>query len=256
MSAKSKLRDTFRPLFRTVVHPHIVSLCESTLSELHSYKDKYKGKRCFVVANGPSLRMEDVDRIAKNGDISFGMNRIYVVFDRTIWRPTFYVGQDPTIIRASREDIINKVDSVKFIKSTGEKKYDIPGVINIDIEYKYSSKLLDPPFLTDIEYKFSDGLTVTYTCLQLAVYMGFSEIYLLGTDCNYSVDNKSINKNSYADARMFSGQTIGMPPNIEYNFRAYESANRYAQEHGIKMCNATRGGKLEAFPRVNFDDLF
>jgi hypothetical protein len=37
---------------------------------------------------------------------------------------------------------------------------------------------------------------------------------------------------------------------------AYEAAERYAKEHGIKIFNATRGGRLETFERVDFDDLF
>ena len=37
---------------------------------------------------------------------------------------------------------------------------------------------------------------------------------------------------------------------------AYEAARKYADAHGIKIYNATRGGCLEAFPRVDFDSLF
>lgn len=44
--------------------------------------------------------------------------------------------------------------------------------------------------------------------------------------------------------------------NVEYNVRAYKSARLYAENHGIKIYNATRGGELEVFERVNFDDIF
>ncbi len=36
---------------------------------------------------------------------------------------------------------------------------------------------------------------------------------------------------------------------------AYMSLREYAKEHGIRVLNATRGGKLEVFERVNFDKL-
>ena len=42
---------------------------------------------------------------------------------------------------------------------------------------------------------------------------------------------------------------------IEEVTLAYMSARNYAKEHGVKILNATRGGKLEVFPRVNFDKL-
>ena len=38
--------------------------------------------------------------------------------------------------------------------------------------------------------------------------------------------------------------------------KAYEAFRRYADENGIKVKNATRGGKLEIFERVDFDSLF
>ena len=35
----------------------------------------------------------------------------------------------------------------------------------------------------------------------------------------------------------------------------YEIANTYALEHGFHIYNATRGGQLEAFPRVDLDEV-
>ena len=36
----------------------------------------------------------------------------------------------------------------------------------------------------------------------------------------------------------------------------YMCAKEYAERHEIKIYNATRGGKLEVFERVDFDSLF
>ena len=46
---------------------------------------------------------------------------------------------------------------------------------------KYHSKFSDNAF--EVVYS---GYTITYSLIQLAVYMGFKEIYLIGVDCNYS----------------------------------------------------------------------
>ena len=43
---------------------------------------------------------------------------------------------------------------------------------------------------------------------------------------------------------------------MEKILQGYCVVKKYAQEHGIKIQNATRGGKLEIFERVNLDDLF
>lgn len=252
-----KLRNLFRPAFRIMVKPHIKALCKSTKNEFESYKNKYAGKRCFIVANGSSLRMDDLDRFAEKGEITFGMNRIYALYDRTKWKPTFYLSQDPTVIRACIDDIKEQVkNSVVFIKVPGEKKYDVPGAINYDLDYTNVDKCIPPDFFNGSQCLFADGKSVTHTALQLAIYMGFKTIYLIGADCNYSSDNKNINKDSYPDKRMYDAKKVGVPPDIEYTFSAYEVAKKYARQHGVEIYNTTRGGMLEVFERVNLDSLF
>ena len=96
--------------------------------------------------------------------------------------------------------------------------------------------------------------------MQLAAYMGFSEIYLLGVDHNYSIEIDSdgnIIKNdesvkNYFDEAKVSINDINLPKVVEMT-RAYLSAERYSRDHGFRIFNATRGGKLEMFERVNFD---
>jgi hypothetical protein len=107
-----------------------------------------------------------------------------------------------------------------------------------------------------------NGATVTYSCLQLAVNMGFKEIYLLGVDNSYSLalrkngelvqtnleqDHFSPGYSAYPNMHLFK---------IDIVNAAYQSARNYAESHGIKIYNATRGGKLEVFERVDFDSLF
>lgn len=251
-----KIRDLFRPLFRMAVKPHIRRLCKKTSAQFISYKNKYKGCRCFIVANGPSLRIDDLDRLSANGEITIGMNRIYMLFDRTQWRPTFYMVQDPTIIRSCIKEIREQViDSVKFVKVPGEPWYDIPNSIYFDVDYKKADKKLPPDFYDGSNYTFADAKSVSYTALQLAVYMGFDKIYLIGADCNYSPDNKVINAQSYPDKRMYDAKKTGSLPNMEYTFLGYEAAKYHAEAKSIKIYNATRGGKLEVFERVSLDNL-
>ena len=54
-------------------------------------KDRNAGGRCFIVATGPSLKMEDLDTLNQQGEYSIGVNRIYLAFDKTDWRPDYYV---------------------------------------------------------------------------------------------------------------------------------------------------------------------
>ena len=254
---ESKIKDLIRPLYYIALMPKTKAQCRSTRRELSSYKNKYSGKRCFIVGNGPSLTCDDLDKISSYGDFSFGCNRIYILFDKTKWRPSFYVNQDPKVIRGCIEEI-NALDSnqVKFIKALGKTEYEVPGAIYYDfhLTYRFNKKI--PKFSDDAVGGLYNGYTVTYTALQLAVYMGFKEIYLLGCDCNYSVDNKSIDINSYPDYRMYDPKKVGRPPDIEQMFISYKVVKNECENRGIVIKNATRGGMLEVFDRVQFEELF
>ena len=55
---------------------------------LKELKDKYKGKRCFIIGNGPSLTKADLEML--QNEITFATNKIYQIFPQTNWRPTYY----------------------------------------------------------------------------------------------------------------------------------------------------------------------
>ena len=118
-------------------------------------------------------------------------------------------------------------------------------------------------FSSDCAQKVYSGTTITYTMIQMAVYMGFSDIYLIGIDHTFSKiidkegnvkDGELTKETEHAD---FLGQ-YNMPNGSEvYKVEnAYRAALSYAKCHNIAIYNATRGGKLEIFERKNFDFLF
>lgn len=220
--------------------------------KLKNIKDKHKGERCFIVATGPSLTIEDLEKL-KN-EITIGMNSICLAFDETDWRPTYYGIQDENVYARLRGQIEDIDTECKFISQTileriklnlTEKDYIFPmNMLNHNIEHrKYNTKFSDNAFAV-----IYNGYTVTYSLIQLAVYMGFKEIYLIGTDCNYSSDMKHHFKEyGYVDPTYLSAR--------EMMISAYKVAKKYADKHNIKIYNATRGGMLEVFKRVNLDEI-
>lgn len=232
--------------------------------EIKSYKDKYKNKRCFILGNGPSLTPEDLTKLHENGEITFATNRIYNIFDKTEWRPTYYCCEDPLIIKDKQEEINNIKTKEKFIP-INLKWYHNVNVdkacyffmnYNKDKEDKYS-------FSTDISKQINCRGTVTFTCMQIAAYMGFSEIYLIGVDHNYQkiIDDKGevVVDNSVKDY-FCKGYDEDIKDEVVHNMgnntRAYIDAKHYCDEtNKTKIYNATRGGKLEVFERIDLDEL-
>ncbi len=214
------------------------------------FKGSYRNnKRCFIVATGPSLRVNDLHILAENNIFCFGVNSIIKIKEE--WTADAYVVTDSHFISDNLETIEDYSCDLKFIGDSCKEYWTKEHDDSYKIHVVTSGKEID--FSEEIEQKvcagYRRGGTVTYVCLQLAVYMGFSEIYLVGVDCNYTLgsrnnhfieDEKEDNRNHREDSMI----------------KAYEYAKQYADAHDIKIYNATRGGMLEVFERVDFDSLF
>lgn len=223
-------------------------------NKILAYKNIHKGKRCFIIGTGPSLNLQDL-KLLKN-EITFSMNSIILSFDKTDWRPTYYVVQDQRaynifkdkLLSAAKKEVFiginHRFNGIQMHKSSNDKFY----------KYCYYPLYLRPDeniykikFSNDCYQVVYDGTTVAYSILQLAMYMGFTEIYLLGIDCDYTSSKKTHFINYIKNHN-----TLAAENKMLY---AYALANLYAKEHNIKIFNATNGGKLEVYPRIKLEDV-
>ena len=225
--------------------------------ELLKFKDIHKGKRCFIVATGPSLRVQDLDKLHENGEICISMNRIFNIFDKTQWRPDYYMIGDMEMIEDLSEQIADLKLPYKFVATEPKSYWENPKSKG-SIPYKLLLRGYihnTPQFSANVERGVCHGTNITYLCIQLAVYMGFSKIYLLGVDFNYT-------PNVYDAANHFEGcdtpqNRIRLNPIYPEKVQlSYEVAKQYCDREQIHVYNATRGGKLEVYDRVDFDTLF
>lgn len=221
-------------------------------SELESFHNIHNGKRCFIIATGPSLRMEDLDTLHVHKEICFSMNVIFKAFEKTKWRPDYYFLGDFTHWANYKKDVLQMQAKSKFVPDVtlGEDDKDILGniyVFHVLCENNLGDKLLK--FSENFSKGAYSAATIIYPILQMAVYMGFSEIYLLGVDFNYVYGGKNnhFNKEDKADHEDHC---------VDEMLLAFQSAKEYADTHNLKIYNATRGGKLEVYERVEFDSLF
>lgn len=250
---------------RTLVR-HGVLQEDKRFENLKLFKDKHRGERVFIVATGPSLTLEDLDKL--KDEITISMNSIVNIFDETTFRPTYYLISDlnvynrvnhaQTIIPPGRVFVgIGNVNtswniSLKDVKNEEDKNINLFRVDRtITLPYLYRNK---SAFKTDFSFdsyeRVIDG-GITYCAIQLAVYMGFKEIYLIGTDCNY------LDKIAHFCENNSSGMNEQEAIFAAYQQEcAYKCALANMNNSSFTIYNATRGGKLEVFKRVNFDGLF
>lgn len=222
--------------------------------KIESLKGKYEGNRCFIIATGPSLTNDDI--LLLKDEYTFSMNAMVKKFDELNWRPTFYGIQDKGVFHILKDEII-KTD-VKYVFIDEIYRKELPNndkwfYFARDAIYNtyeaYFKHIYKAKFSEDPSVIIYDGFSITLTLIQIAAYLGFKEIYLLGCD-HYKTSN---GKNYFVDhgypdptfAEAASRMNAG-----------YEAARKYAESHDIKIFNATRGGKLEIFPRIDLDQLF
>lgn len=229
--------------------------------KLQSLKNSCSG-RCFIIGTGPSLTIKDLIKL-KN-EITFGANSLCRVFGQIGFATTYYGFQDEGVWLESK-DIIRSLDlnhvfyNSRLLFELGKKNFSI---------YKDAIPFFNFPCRHNLDYgkdlrtKFSlecdkivyDGYTILYSLVQIAVYMGFSEIYLLGADCNYNPIQKMHFIDSAHDADI-DDPTFQNNAGGRSMIESYKIAKQFADSNGIKIFNATRGGILEVFPRVNLDEV-
>lgn len=225
-------------------------------------KNKYDGSRCFIIGNGPSLSKEDLDLLIN--EKTFAFNRIYDMYPYTEWRPDFYMMVDKNLLNILKKDIKSLSDSDIFIndKKMVEKFRKLVNIHQIVLSGEFfikKEKMIINKVNEDVFLNFSVTHTVVLSAMEFAFFMGFKEIYLLGVDCNFSctIDmegNKKIDDEVISHFEAMKDKNK-YPAYKEAMIICFQKFKDYADAHDIKIYNATKGGKLEVFPRVKLDTV-
>ena len=229
-----------------------------------SIKGKYKGKRIFILGNGPSLNKIPL-YILKN-EYTMCFNRFPLMYERVYWTPNFYAVTDDLLLR----DMGKEID-----KTTAEVDYAFfpdfhPSNFNVKKHIRNREKVLwlhvDKPDFSDHLPACGINKTVVNAGIQIAAWMGFSEIYLLGVDMTFGEQRiKKANSRDWQsagddpnhfDPRYFDSGRKYHNPMVKEMLEKFENCREFFDVRGVHIYNAGLGGKLEAFPRVNFDSLF
>lgn len=235
---------------------------------LYKLKDLHKGKRCFILGNGPSLNKQDLSLISN--EISFVTNSFVLHKDVSNIDPNYYCISDDYFISNNKGmQILHSIG--EYLNSERSKHFlfvpirfwfsqRFQSIINSNIFYlnfKHYNKIWkDDSFSTDIQKGVNWGHTVILDfCLPIAFYMGFEKIYLLGCDMEFS--DIKIDNHFYKEIDTKQRKRDKNAWNLWYKivFRSYEVAKIVFENNGRLIYNATHGGKLEVFPRVDFDNL-
>ncbi len=261
-------------------------IMKTELKRNSEFKNKYDGKRCFIIGNGPSIKKVDFSKLSD--EITFTVNQLPRNPEFAKLKTTFHVWADARFfdIDENKPEDIELLNIMRNVNSEGNKPvvfykdvaYQMIKKFHLDEElkiYYYQQGGFDSYRLINADIDFTNLVPGFSTVIQyiicLAVYMGFKEIILLGCDCTGIV--------STAESRIGKAENSAYGYSISSNekkrlekvqkltsfrdemqwwvhiFDDYKILDEYCKKHGAKLLNATNPTLLENIERVNLDEL-
>ena len=220
--------------------------------KMKQFKDIHKGEDCFIIGNGPSLNKMDLSLL--NDYYTFGLNKIFMIFEKVQLDLSYLVSINDLVIEQSKEEFENFSCPV-FVSHTASD-----GVL-ADKEHIHRLYTLNTwSFYDDITQPICNGFTVTYVAMQIAYYMGFKRIFLIGVDHSFkqalgkenTVEVMEGDDENHFHPDYFKGMKWQLA-DVYGNEVSYHLANYFFIRDDRKIFDATIGGKLDVFPKISFE---
>lgn len=223
-------------------------------SRLLAFKDRHKGARCVIVCNGPSLNKMDLGFL--KGETVFGLNKIYLGLEKFGFQPDYLVAVNRKVIEQSCLAYASMA-CTKFISTRGADLLpEDPQTFHIQ------TIGLEDLFYQDITEGVREGHTVTHAALQLAYYMGFAKVVIIGMDHHFPASgapNTPLHMTG-DDPNHFSPDyfkdSAWDAPNLAGSERSYRAARAVFEAAGRRIIDATVDGHCDIFEKDDYRGIF
>ena len=221
---------------------------------LQRFKDIHSGEQCVIVCNGPSLNCMDLSFLRR--ETVFGLNKIFLGFSKFGFYPDYLVAVNDKVIEQSVAQL-RDITAVKFVP--WRSKHLLPPDA---FTYHIKTRGVSERFTKDIAQGLHEGYTVTHVALQIAYYMGFSRVIIIGMDHQFSFSGQP-NSELFLDSddpnhfspNYFRGNKWDAPDLVESEI-SYRAARAAFEMDGRQIINATKGGACEVFRREDYRKIF
>lgn len=226
------------------------NLTDNNLTKILQLKNKHENERCFIIGGSPSLKQLDLSKL--NNEYTFTVNRGYQLKEKGLNHSTYHVITDKLLFM--EDDITDEIPldfmnnlllyaGIKFRRATDNV---------IFYDYMHMMNYTEVKFQPDLTKVLAEGYCVIFTALQVAVYMGFSQIYIIGVDLDFNL----INGHIYEETKGEINRQTKSHMNAQRMYDSIAYATEYADKIGIEVFNASPTGILDCMQRVNYDTLF
>ncbi len=220
---------------------------------LDKFRDIHKGESCFILGNGPSLNKMNLSLL--NEYYTFGLNKIFMIFDKNPFKLSYHVAVNPLVIQQSKKEI-EALSCPSFLSYLPMKRNNIKSLNCHALGDHFAKKR----FYKNITEGICQGYTVTFAAMQIAFFMGFKQVYLIGVDHNFKQKGKPNEKQkmqgndpNHFDPNYFKGNEWQLA-DLENSEISYMIAKYMFENDNRKIYDATIEGKLNIFSSIRFED--
>jgi hypothetical protein len=217
------------------------------------FHGKHAGERCFILGNGPSLAKMDLTLL--QSEVTFGLNRIYLLARTMPLHLTYYVCMNELVLRQSASEIMS-LDMTRFLNWKSRTLF------RADFDTIFVHESFRPRFETDLTRPVWGGATVAFVALQIAFYMGFSQVVLIGVDHRYvtqGIPHKVVvsdgQEENHFDIDYFPKGFRWQLPDLATSEFAYRLVREAFEADGRQVLDATVNGRLAVFPKRRFETV-
>ncbi len=225
------------------------NLNKENKNKILSLKNKYKGERCFIVGTSPSINSLDLTKLSN--EHTFTVNRGYLLKEQGLIHSDFHILVDKRAFldTASNPHLLEGFSSMFFCYCANKSD------INIDTCYidllnpKLSSKFFEEDMLKPL----IDPYSVIFSAIQIAYYLGFKDIYLIGVDLDFNKNKGHAYKETKGEKER---QITISTPEASIVLDYLDKYTKYLNERNVNIYNASPVGIVECMPRVKYEELF
>jgi hypothetical protein len=218
-------------------------------------KNRHLGERVVITCNGPSLNNMDLSFL--KSETTIGLNKIFLGFKQFNFYPNYLVAVNQKVLEQSHAEI-KRLTCRKFLSNRCPDLFKEDSLTHIiETSNPYAR------FCKDISIGLEEGWTVTYAALQVAYFLGFKEVIIIGMDhrFEYSGEPNAEAVINGEDPNHFCGSYFGNGkswdnPDLENSEKSYEIAKREFENDGRIIYDATVNGACNIFPKLDYKKAF
>jgi hypothetical protein len=195
------------------------------VDSIKAFKNIHEGKRLFILASGPSLATHDLTPLKRR--TVMGLNRSFLAYTDT----QYHCCMDQRLF-----DLFpSELEKTRYLFTLSGRPWGIPMTL-----------LGAEGFSHDLEKGIYSGYTIAYLALQVACYMGFSEVFYLGLDLAHREHDTHFFGHDFHSRN----HTTTEFPKMQ---RMFEQATIELTSRNIRVYNCSPVSTLTCFEKVSFE---